>query len=92
MRYLGIPSGSGHSFALDFPVSAHVSLAFFDSVAQARIAYRQVLSKITDPVVLKFFKTSTKLTQNVFIDWGTENPKGPPARVRSIVLGCLRTA
>jgi hypothetical protein len=49
-----------------------------------------VLSKV-DPSVLNFFKANTKLIGNIFIEWGTENPKGPPARVRSIVLGCSRT-
>jgi hypothetical protein len=92
LPYFGTTIGSGHHYAVSFMATPIVTLVFFETVAQAHAMYHQLLSKVTDSVALKAAKADTKLVRNVFIEWGIDGLKGPPKQVRSIILGCLRTA
>ena len=68
-----------------------VTLVFFANAEQARYAHREMLSKV-GPAALSYFKQSAEFDRNLFIDWEGLPPDSSSKAVRSLVLGCLRTA
>jgi hypothetical protein len=88
----GTTIGSGHNYGVSFARMNFeiVWLTFFERTAYARAMYHQFLAK-RDPAFVPQVKETYVVVRNIFINWGTPYTP-PPARVRSIVLGCLRTA
>jgi hypothetical protein len=70
-------------------VYSTVQIYIFDTAAGARSTYRLQLRMGRLPEVLR---QTSRLERNLFINWGARKNDDPDEpRVRSIILGCLRT-